>query len=54
MSLVDPADGDTSDSDGFYLQLQEEIDRFQGRNMVFLLGDLMPRLVEIGIDGILA
>ena len=36
---VEPTDGDTSDSDEFYLQLQEQIDRVPGRNMVFLLGD---------------
>ena len=30
-------DGDTSDSDKFYLQLQEQIDGVPGRNM-FLLG----------------
>ena len=34
-----PTDGSTSGSDEFYLQLQEEIDRVPGRNMVFLLGD---------------
>ena len=51
---VEPTDGDTSDSDEFYLQLQEQIDRVPGRNMVFLLEILTPRLVEIGIDGILA
>ena len=34
---VEPTDGDTSDSDEFYLQLQEQIDRVPGRNMVFLL-----------------
>ena len=33
---VEPTDGDTSD---FYLQLQEQIDRVPGRNMVFLLRD---------------
>ena len=36
---VKPTDGGTSDSDEFYLQLQEQIDRVPGRNMVFLLGD---------------
>ena len=36
---IEPTDGDTSDSDEFYLQLQEQIDRVPGRNMVFLLGD---------------
>ncbi|XP_065571512.1 craniofacial development protein 2-like [Artemia franciscana] len=36
---VEPTDGDTSDSDEFYLQLQEQIDRVPGRNMVFLLGN---------------
>ena len=34
---VEPSDGDTSDSDKFYLQFQEQIDRVPGRNMVFLL-----------------
>ena len=29
---VEPTDGDTSDSDEFYLQLQEQIDRVPGRN----------------------
>ena len=36
---IEPIDGNTSDSDEFYLQLQEQIDRVPGRNMVFLLGD---------------
>ena len=36
---VQPTDRDTSDSDEFYLQLREQIDRVPGRNMVFLLGD---------------
>ena len=36
---VEPTDGYISDSDEFYLQLQEQIDRVQGRNTVFLLGD---------------
>ena len=36
---VEPTDRDTSDSDEFYLQLQEEIDRVLGTNMMFLLGD---------------
>ena len=36
---VEPTDGDTSDSDEFYLQLQEQIDRVPGRNMVMLLWD---------------
>ena len=39
LNPVEPTDGDTSDSDEFYLQLQEQIDRVSGRNMVFLLGD---------------
>ena len=30
---VEPTDGDTSDSDEFYLQLQEQIDRVPCRNM---------------------
>ena len=33
----EPTDRDTSDSDEFYLQLQEQIDWVLGRNMVFLL-----------------
>ena len=36
---VEPTDRDTSDSDEFYLQLQEQIDRVPGGNMVFLLGN---------------
>ncbi|XP_065565921.1 craniofacial development protein 2-like [Artemia franciscana] len=36
---VEPSDGDTSDSDEFYLQLQEQIDGVPGINIVFLLGD---------------
>jgi len=36
---VEPADGDTSDSDEIYLHLQEQIDRIPCRNSVFLLGD---------------
>ena len=51
---VEPTDGYTSDSDEFYLQLQEQIDRVPGRNMVFLLENFKRRFVEIGIDGILA
>ena len=39
----------------FYLQLQEQIDRVPGRNMVFLLGDFnCYRSIETGIDGILS
>ena len=38
-ALVEPNDRDTSDSDEFYLQLQEQIGRVPGRNMVCLLGD---------------
>ena len=33
---VKPTDGDSSDSDEFYLQLQEQIDRIPGRNMIHL------------------
>ena len=36
---VEPTDGDTSDSDEFYLLSQEQIDRVSGGNMVFLLED---------------
>ena len=31
---VEPTDGNTSDSDEFYLQVQEQIDRVPGRYMV--------------------
>ena len=34
---VEPTDGDTSDSDEFYLLLHEQIDRFPGRNIMFLI-----------------
>ena len=36
---VEPTDGYTSYSDEFYLQLQEQIDRVLGRNVMFLLGN---------------
>ena len=36
---VEPTDGNTNDSDEFYLQLQEQIERVPGRNIVLLLGD---------------
>ena len=36
---AEPTNGDTSDLDEFYLQLQEQIDRALGRTMVFLLRD---------------
>ena len=36
---VNPTNGDSRDSCEFYLQLQEQKDRVQGRKMVFLLGD---------------
>ena len=51
---VELTDGDNSDSDEFYLQLLRQIDRVPCRNIMFLLGDFKSRLVEIGIDGILA
>ena len=38
MPPFEPTDGDTSDSDEFYLQLHEQIEWVPGRNMVFLLG----------------
>ena len=41
---VEPTDGDTSDSDEFDLQLQEQIDKVQGINMVFLLGDFKAQV----------
>jgi len=34
--LLELTDGDSSDSDEFYLQLQEQINRVPGRNMVFI------------------
>ena len=57
---VESTDGDTSDSDKFYLQLQEQIIRVSGRNMVFSHGDFnaqvgnnmdrwYPSLVKFGI-----
>ena len=57
---VELTDGDTSDLDEFYLQIQEQIDRVPGRNMVFLLGDFnalvgrnrdrwYPRLDKFGV-----
>ena len=49
-SLVEPTGEDINDSDEFYLQLQEQLDRVLGRSMEIL----MPRLAEIGTDGILA
>ena len=41
---VEPTDGDTIDSVKFYLQLQEQIDRVPGRNVVFLLGDFSAQV----------
>ena len=41
---VEPTDGDTSDSDEFYLQLREQTDRVPGRNMVFLLRDFKAQI----------
>jgi hypothetical protein len=38
-ATVEPTGGDTSDSDEFYLQLQERIERVPGKNMMFLPGD---------------
>ena len=43
-ALVEPTDGDTCDTDEFYLILQEQIDRVQGRNMVFLIGDFNAQI----------
>ena len=51
---VEPTDGDTSVSDEFYLQLQEQIDIVPGRNKVFLRGDFNAQVGRKGIDGILA
>ena len=36
---VEPTDRATSDSDEFYLNLKEQIDRTPGGNLVFLLED---------------
>ncbi|XP_065568837.1 uncharacterized protein LOC136032454 [Artemia franciscana] len=36
---VELTDGDTSNLDEFYLQLQEQIDRVSGINLMYLLGD---------------
>ena len=36
---IGPTDGDTSDSEEFYLQLQEQTDRVPGRNVMFLPRD---------------
>ena len=44
---VEPTDGETSGSDEFYLQLQEQIDRVPGRNMMFLLGDFNNQVSRI-------
>jgi len=44
----------TSDSDEFYLQLQDKIVRVPGRDNIFYLEVFSPRSVEIGIDGFLA
>ena len=42
---VESINGDTSDSDEFYLQLPKQIDRVPGRNIMFLLGDFY---VQVG------
>ena len=47
-------DRDSSESDKFYWQLQESIERVQGRNIVFHWEILTHNLVEIGIEGILS
>jgi hypothetical protein len=47
-------DGDSSDSNEFYLQLQEQKDRVLGIDMVFVLGDFNPQVGRKGIDDILA
>ena len=41
---VEPTDGDASDSDKFYFQLQEQIDRVSGTNIVFLLWDFSAQV----------
>ena len=41
---VERTDGDTSDSDEFYLQLQEQIDRISGKNMVLLQGNFSAQV----------
>ena len=41
---VEPIDGDTGNSGEFYLQLEEQIDRVPGRNLVFLLGNFNAQI----------
>ena len=41
---VEPTDEDICDTDEFYLILQEQIDRVQGRNMVFFIGDFTAQI----------
>ena len=38
-AFVEPTDGDTSDSDEYYIQLQDQIDLVPSKNTVCLLGD---------------
>jgi len=45
---VESIDRESSDTYELDLQLLETIDRIRGRNLVFLVGILMPRSVEIG------
>ena len=52
-ALIRLTDEDRSKSNKFYLQPLKQIDRVQNKNIVFFLRDLMPRLVEKGMDGIL-
>ena len=36
-SHVEPTDGESSDSDEFYLQLQGQIDMVPGKNLLFFI-----------------
>jgi len=44
---VQPTNGNSSDSDEFYLQLQKQIDSVQRKNVMFLLGDFDTRVDRI-------
>ena len=41
---AESTDGDTSDSDKYHLQLQEQKDRVVGRNLLFSIGDLNAKV----------
>ena len=49
---AEPTDRDSSDSGEFFIQLQEQIDRVPGGNMVFLFGNFNSQ-VGRNRDGIL-